>query len=150
MPRKETSLNVLTIVIILAATIVILTEFGNFRIAQGQGNLTIGNLTLTPEQKDAICNPNNPLSKLTPVNTTESHICGIPKTWHPSNITTTETGTEAASPPPPPSAIPGLLMLEQPPSQPAQSESIQPSPAKSIASSAVPPKSIAPQIPPSG
>jgi hypothetical protein len=148
MPRKETSLNVLTIVIILAATIVILTEFGNFRIAQGQGNLTIGNLTLTPEQKDAICNPNNPLSKLTPVNTTESHICGIPKTWHPSNITTTETGTEAASPPP--SAIPGLLMLEQPPSQPAQSESIQPSPAKSIASSAVPPKSIAPQIPPSG
>jgi hypothetical protein len=120
--------------------------------AQGQVDNSTSSLasSLTPEQKDAICNPNNPLSKLTPVNTTESHICGIPKTWHPSNITTTETGTEAASPPPPPSAIPGLLMLEQPPSQPAQSESIQPSPAKSIASSAVPPKSIAPQIPPSG
>jgi hypothetical protein len=113
--------------------------------AQGQVDNSTSSLasSLTPEQKDAICNPNNPLSKLTPVNTTESHICGIPKTWHPSNITTTETGTEAASP----SAIPGLLMLEQPPSQPAQSESIQPSPAKSIASSA---KSIAPQIPPSG
>jgi hypothetical protein len=29
-------------------------------------------VTLTPQQKDAICNPNNPLSKLNPVNTTES------------------------------------------------------------------------------
>jgi hypothetical protein len=92
MSRKETSLNVLTIVIILAATIVTLTEFGNFRIAQGQGNLTIGNLTLTPEQKDAICNPNNPLSKLNPVNTTESHICGL-----------TTTGAEAPSVVPTPS-----------------------------------------------
>jgi hypothetical protein len=93
MSRKETSLNVLTIVIILAATIVTLTEFGNFRIAQGQGNLTIGNLTLTPEQKDAICNPNNPLSKLNPVNTTESHICGLPVTVKPSNTTTANTTT---------------------------------------------------------
>jgi cell division protein FtsN len=93
MSRKETSLNVLTIVIILAAVIVTLTEFGNFRIAQGQGNLTIGNLTLTPEQKDAICNPNNPLSKLNPVNTTESHICGLPVTVKPSNTTTANTTT---------------------------------------------------------
>jgi hypothetical protein len=93
MSRKETSLNVLIIVIILAATIVTLTEFGNFRIAQGQGNLTIGNLTLTPEQKDAICNPNNPLSKLNPVNTTESHICGLPVTVKPSNTTTANTTT---------------------------------------------------------
>jgi hypothetical protein len=110
MPRKETSLNVLTIVIILAATIVILTEFGNFGTAQGQGNLTkgnltIGNLTLTPEQKDAICNPNNPLSKLNPVNTTESRICGLPVTVKPSNMTTanTTTGAEAPSVVPTPS-----------------------------------------------
>ncbi|MFL6393165.1 MAG: hypothetical protein ACJ708_00710 [Nitrososphaeraceae archaeon] len=105
MPRKETSLNVLTIVIILAATIVTLTEFGNFRMAQGQGNLTTGNLTLTPEQKDAICNPNNPLSKLNPVNTTESHICGLPVTVKPSNMTTanTTTGAEAPSVVPTPS-----------------------------------------------
>ena len=53
-----------------------------------------GNDTLTPEQKDAICNPNNPLSKLNPVNTTESRICGIPKTWTRSNMT---TGEEAPS-----------------------------------------------------
>ena len=107
MSRKETSLNVLTIVIILAATIVTLTEFGNFRIAQGQGNLTIGNLTLTPEQKAAICDPNNPLSKLDFVNTTESRICGIPKTitnttsanMTTANTTIPDTTTGAESPP---------------------------------------------------
>jgi hypothetical protein len=66
-----------------------------------------GNDTLTPEQKDAICNPNNPLSNLNPVNTTESKICGIPKTVKPSmssNPTTgTDTETEAPSIVPTPS-----------------------------------------------
>jgi hypothetical protein len=132
--------------------------------AQGQVDNSTSSLasSLTPEQKDAICNPNNPLSMLKSVNTTESHICGIPKTSS-SNITTTETGTEAPSSSPS-SAIPGLLMPEQPPSQPAQSESIQPPPSeaapksivpseaapKSIAPSEAAPKSIAPQIPPTG
>jgi hypothetical protein len=46
------------------AAIVTLTGFGNFGIAQGQSNVTS---SLTPEQRDAICNPNNPLSKLNPV-----------------------------------------------------------------------------------
>jgi hypothetical protein len=85
-----------------------LTGFGIFGIAQGQANDT----SLTPEQKDAICNPNNPASKLNPVNTTESMICGIPKTVKPhlssSNMT---TGAEAPPEPPPstsiaPSAVP--------------------------------------------
>jgi hypothetical protein len=44
MSRKEAFLSVLTIVITLAASIVIaLTEFGSVGTAQGQGNLTIGN-----------------------------------------------------------------------------------------------------------
>ena len=96
MPNKGKFLNIVSIIKILSASIlaaVTLTEFRNFRIAQGQGNLTIGNLTLTPEQKDAICNPNNPLSKLNPVNTTESHICGLPVTVKPSNTTTANTTT---------------------------------------------------------
>ena len=83
--RKEASLSVLTIVIILTSAIVVtLTGFGIFgNNAQGQGNLTkgnvtIGNLTLTPQQVAAICDPNNP--KLNFVNGTESRICGIPKT----------------------------------------------------------------------
>ena len=100
MLRKEEFMSVLTIVIILAAAIVVtLTEFGNFRIAQGQGNLTIGNVTLTPEQKDAICNPNNPLSKLNPVNTTESKICGIPKTLNATNSTASNMTTGEETPP---------------------------------------------------
>jgi hypothetical protein len=88
-----------------------ITGFGNFSIAQGQVNDTSSSssLSLTPEQRDAICDPNNPLSKLNPVNTTESKICGIPKTVKPhlSNMTsseanTTTTGAEAPPSPPPP------------------------------------------------
>jgi cell division protein FtsN len=98
MPRRQLSfLNILTMATILASVIVILTEFGSMMSAQGQVNAS----SLTPEQKDAICNPNNPASKLNPVNTTESRICGIPVTVkpHPSNTTaaTTETGTEIPS-----------------------------------------------------
>jgi cell division protein FtsN len=90
--RKEAFLTVLIMVIIISATVVIFTKFGNFGIAQGQVNDTSSS-SLTPEQKDAICNPNNPSSNLNPVNTTESKICGIPKTVKPpmSNTTTTTT-----------------------------------------------------------
>jgi hypothetical protein len=58
-------------------------------------------VTLTPEQKDAICNPSNPASKLNPVNTTESKICGIPKTLKPklSNMTTPNMTTAEEAPP---------------------------------------------------
>jgi hypothetical protein len=84
MPMKA-YLSAISVAIIVVAAIVISTGFRSVGIARGQGNLTngnetIGNMTLTPEQKDAICNPNNPLSRLNPVNTTESKICGIPKT----------------------------------------------------------------------
>ena len=94
-------LGILTMVTLLASVIVVLTEFGSMMVsAQAQVNAS----SLTPEQKDAICNPNNPASKLNPVNTTESKICGIPVTVqpHPSNMTSatnTTVGTEA-----PPSA----------------------------------------------
>ena len=147
---RLTNIMPIMIIIIFAVSIVViastLSESGNFGIAQGQGNNITSssssieeNLTLTPEQK-AMCDPNNPLSKLKSVNTTESHTCGVPKT-QPSNITTTSAAanttirTEAL---PPSSPIPGLIMPEQPPSQPSQSESIQPPAAKSIAPRAVP------------
>ncbi|MFL6383265.1 MAG: hypothetical protein ACJ72S_18540 [Nitrososphaeraceae archaeon] len=92
------SLSIISITIILAASIVsvALAEFGNFGIAQSQGN----NITssLTPQQKAAICDPSNP--KLKFVNSTESKICGIPPM--PTNTTSAKTtsGTEA------PSAVP--------------------------------------------
>jgi hypothetical protein len=102
--KKEAYLSVATTLIILAAiTVTTLTGFAKFGIAQGQANDTSSSSSssLTPEQKDAICNPNNPLSKLNPVNTTESRICGIPKTVGPSNTTAgitpdTTTGAEEA------------------------------------------------------
>ena len=100
--RKKASMSIISIAMILAPVIVTLTQFGSIGTSRGQGNLTIGNLTLTPEQKAAICDPNNPSSRLNPVNTTESRICGIPVTVkpHPSNMTSagTETPSESLAP----------------------------------------------------
>jgi hypothetical protein len=97
---QNTSLGIISTTATLVASIVLfisITEFGNFDIAKGQvGDRTTSSssssLPLTPQQKDAICNPNNP--KLNFVNSTESKICGIPPT--PTN-TTTKTTTPAAN-----------------------------------------------------
>jgi hypothetical protein len=92
MLRKKTSLNIVSIIAILATSIAVITlgEFGIFGIAQGQGNDTTS--LLTPDQKAAICS-----SIGSHVNTRESRICGIPTT--PSSNTTssenTTTGAEA-------------------------------------------------------
>jgi hypothetical protein len=112
MPRKEeASLNIISIIIIILAVSVViastLTEFGRLGIAQAQGNNNITS-SLTPEQRAAMCDPNNPLSMLKSVNTTESRICGIPKTQS-SNTTSSEnmtTGAEAPSVVPTPPSIP--------------------------------------------
>src|SRR5919197_902279 len=92
---------ILAISLVLVVTIVVvvlaLAQFGIFgNNAQGQGNLTAGNMTLTPEQRDALCNPNNPLSMLKSVNTTESEICGIPKT-QPLNATSAAANITAVT-----------------------------------------------------
>jgi hypothetical protein len=52
---------------------------------------------LTPEQKAAMCAPNNPRLKF--VNSTESEICGIPKTpTNQTNSTTTATSSKSLTP----------------------------------------------------
>ncbi len=103
--NKQASLSVLilTMVIILALTLtaVTLARFGNPGVAQGQANITIGNLTITP-QKAAICDPNNP--NLNFVNTTESKICGIPKTITNATSTSANMTTGAQTAPIAPSA----------------------------------------------
>jgi len=119
--RKEASLSILSMLIILAAIMVsTLTDFAKFGIAQGQANDTSSSssLSLTPEQKDTICNPDNPESKLNPVNTTESKICGIPKTINSTSTTPndTTTGAEEAPPSPPDDTTTGAE--EAPPSPP--------------------------------
>ena len=98
MSKKRPSLCIIAIIVILtASTVIILTDFGKFGVAQGQSNTT--SPSLTPEQKAAICDPNNPSSRLNPVNTTESRICGIPVTVkpHPSNATSAGTETPSGS-----------------------------------------------------
>jgi hypothetical protein len=64
-------LTIPSITIILVTSIVLITlpEFPNSGIAQGQGN-NFASQSLTPEQKAAMCNPNDKF-----VNDTESSVC---------------------------------------------------------------------------
>jgi hypothetical protein len=101
MSKKGPSLCIIAIIVILTtSTVLTLTDFGKFGVAQGQSNTTSSSsLSLTSEQKAAICDPNNPSSRLNPINTTESRICGIPVTVkpHPSNMTSAGTETPSGS-----------------------------------------------------
>jgi hypothetical protein len=96
---QNKSLRIMSATIIIAASIVLvisITEFGNVSVAYDQGsNSTSSSLPpLTPQQKAAMCNPNNP--KLKFVNSTESKICGIPST---STNTTTTPAANNTTPP---------------------------------------------------
>ena len=82
-----TSLSILSIILTATIVSVALTEFGSVSIAQGQANVTS---SLTPEQKAAICDPND-----THVNATESRICGKPVT--PSGSTASANATTSSS-----------------------------------------------------
>jgi hypothetical protein len=90
-------LTIISITIIFASMVLVtFPEFRSSAIAQGQGsNMT--SPSLTPEQKAAMCDPNDKF-----VNDTESSVCGIPPT--PTNTTTTSsdaanttTGAEVSS-----------------------------------------------------
>ena len=95
MIRVQVHVSSMIISIVFTATIIItLTGFANFGVAQGQANYVTSSSS-TPQHKDAICNPNNPSSKLDFVNTTESKICGIPPT--PTNTTMPTTDKESPS-----------------------------------------------------
>src|ERR1041384_675349 len=102
---QNISLGITSITIILAASIVLVisvTELGNISVVYGQGGNSTSISSLTPQQKAAICNPNDKS-----VNATESKICGIPITVQPhsSNMTTgaqvqpSSTSTTSPSPP---------------------------------------------------
>ena len=58
------------------------------RPAAGSSNSgSLSTTTISAELKAKMCNPSNPSLKV--VNTTESHICGIPKTTAAASATTT-------------------------------------------------------------
>ncbi|HJT47817.1 MAG TPA: hypothetical protein VJ729_06505 [Nitrososphaeraceae archaeon] len=101
--KKGACLSVISMSIVFAATIVTITGFWGFRVAHGQGsNSTSSSLSsLTPQQKAAICGPSNP--KLKFVNSTESKLCGIPKTVksNMSNTTTSPSSAPSVVPTPP-------------------------------------------------
>jgi hypothetical protein len=98
------NLHIASISVIISTTIILgvgivliaLTELANFGIAQGQVSNSTPSSSLTPQQKAAMCDPNNP--KLNFVNTTESKMCGLPKTVQ---NTTANITTGAQTPPPP-------------------------------------------------
>ena len=64
---QNKSLRTMSATIIIAASIVLvisITEFGNVSVAYGQGSNSTTSSSLpplTPEQKTAMCNPNNPI-----------------------------------------------------------------------------------------
>ena len=101
MLRTEARLGIIGVFAVFTATIVMFIGVTNFGTAQGQA-ASSSSSSLTPQQRAAICDPNSPSLKV--VNTTESRICGIPKTVQPSIPNGTDTGTKSPSvlPTPPP------------------------------------------------
>ena len=114
--------------IVVAFVIAIITLFGSgvFNITQAQtpsapsspapSSPALTNKTaLPPAIKAKICDPNNP--KLAFVNTTESNICGLPKSI--KNVTTTTPTTPTPTPSSPkPITPPSLPKPITPPSLP--------------------------------
>jgi hypothetical protein len=108
MLRTEGPISIISVFAVVTATIIMFIGVANFGTAQGQATAAGDNSpsssssSLTPEQRAAMCDPNNPSLKV--VNTTESRICGIPKTVQPSIPNGTDTGTKSPSvlPTPPP------------------------------------------------
>jgi hypothetical protein len=80
--RTEARLSIIGIVGVFTATIVMFIGVANYGTALGQvaDDTSSSSSSLTPEQRAATCDPNNPSSNLNPVNTTKSRICGISKT----------------------------------------------------------------------
>jgi hypothetical protein len=80
-----------TAVLVVFTAIIVVLALGTLNVAQGQAGGGGGNITLTPAQKAAMCDPNNPSLKF--VNTTESHICGIPKSPSPNSTAASQLPT---------------------------------------------------------
>lgn len=92
------SFSAVVLVVVAASTVL---EIGIINVSQAQVTPSPTsplptNTTVSPALKAKICDPNNP--KLAFVNTTESHICGIPKT--PLAITVNSTTPTPSSPNP--------------------------------------------------
>ena len=103
------------IVVATAAASTVL-EIGIINASQAQVTPSPTNTTISPALKSKLCDPNNP--KLRFVNTTESNICGLPKSI--KNITTTTTTTPTPKPISPPSSSPRPITPPSEPSPPTE------------------------------
>lgn len=91
---KSSSSSLLQIIFVIASIIIAIStilEFGTFNVTKAQQ----GQTQLSPEQKAAMCKPND-----SNVNITESRVCGIPPTLPSANA------TAGAETPPPSAAAP--------------------------------------------
>ena len=89
---------VVVIVAAAAAAVSAALEIGIINVSQAQVTPSATNTTISPALKSKICYPGNP--KLAFVNTTESNICGLPKSI--KNVTTTTPPTLTPKPIAPP------------------------------------------------
>jgi hypothetical protein len=82
--------SIFTILVTVTGIITVVTGVASFNVSQAQ--------ELTTEEKAAMCDPNNP--RLNFVNSTESKICGIPKTIPktPTNQTNSTTSATPSTP----------------------------------------------------
>ena len=106
MLRTQAPISIISVFAVVTATIIMFIGVANFGTAQGQATAADDNSlssssssSLTPQQRAAMCDPSDKS-----INTTESRICGIPKTVQPSIPNGTDTGTKSPSvlPTPPP------------------------------------------------
>ena len=95
---RSVGMTLLAVVVIVAAVVVAVSAMLEIRIinmSHAQVRQSATNTTISPALKSKICYPGNP--KLAFVNTTESNICGLPKSI--KNVTTT-TSTPKPTPKP--------------------------------------------------
>jgi len=93
---RSVGMTLLAVVVIAAAAAVsAMLEIRIINISHAQVRQSATNTTISPALKSKICYPGNP--KLAFVNTTESNICGLPKSI--KNVTTT-TSTPKPTPKP--------------------------------------------------
>ena len=94
---RSVGMTLLAVVVIAAAAAAVsaMLEIRIINMSHAQVRQSATNTTISPALKSKICYPGNP--KLAFVNTTESNICGLPKSI--KNVTTT-TSTPKPTPKP--------------------------------------------------
>ena len=88
--------NLFFVIFTVLAGVLIFGVWSNIHVyAQQSSSSAVDSSVISPEVKAKMCDPSNPALKV--VNTTEAHICGIPKTVKPSLAGTPSTSSVSSS-----------------------------------------------------